>query len=157
MDKNRTYGKRARGLYRALIVLCALALGIAGVVFYLNTEGEGGGSATQNGDAGPATVGIDPDSIANGIHVQTGLLVADGYQDVVENCTQCHSASLVIQNRMDAKGWEATIRWMQSTQNLWALGDKKDRIINYLVTNYPVEKKGRRAPLKDIEWYHLNP
>jgi hypothetical protein len=35
------------------------------------------------------------------------------------------------------------------------LGDKKDVIINYLVDNYPVEKKGRREPLTDIEWYPL--
>jgi hypothetical protein len=58
---------------------------------------------------------------------------------------------------MDAQGWEATIKWMQETQNLWDLGDSEAVIIKYLVTNYPVEKKGRREPLKEIDWYRLDP
>lgn len=45
---------------------------------------------------------------------------------------------------------------MQETQNLWDLGDNEKVIIDYLVKNYPVESKGRRAPLKDVEWYPLN-
>lgn len=97
----------------------------------------------------------DPDRIENGIHVRTGLIEADGLTEVVTNCTTCHSAQLVTQNRMNKEGWIATIRWMQETQNLWELGANEAIIIDYLVTNYPPEKKGRRQGLKEVEWYVL--
>lgn len=100
--------------------------------------------------------GDDWNKIENGIHVRTGLKDAEGLMAVVNNCTNCHSAELVIQNRMDRERWIATIRWMQETQNLWNLGDNEEIIIDYLVTNYPVMNSGRRSPLTDIEWYSLN-
>jgi len=98
---------------------------------------------------------IDEDKIENGIHIKTGLKDAPGMDVVIQNCTNCHSAKLVTQNRMSKERWDATIRWMQKTQNLWELGDKQEVIVNYLVTNYPVEDKGRRASLGNIEWYKL--
>ena len=98
---------------------------------------------------------VDEDKIENGIHVRTGLIEAEGLMTVVNNCTNCHSAKLVTQNRMNRDRWIATIRWMQETQNLWDLGDQEEVIINYLITNYPAPKKGRRSTLTDIEWYVL--
>ncbi len=98
---------------------------------------------------------VNDTTIENGIHVSTGLLEAEGLMEVVNNCTNCHSAKLVTQNRMNAERWKTTIDWMQETQNLWDLGKNEDIIINYLVTNYPPEPKGRRAGLSDIEWYDL--
>ena len=56
---------------------------------------------------------------------------------------------------MSEERWNATIRWMQETQNLWDLGPNQEIIVNYLVTNYPVEDKGRRENLTNIEWYDL--
>lgn len=97
----------------------------------------------------------DFDKIENGIHVRTGLKEGDGLMTVVNNCTNCHSALLVTQNRMSAERWRSTIKWMQETQNLWDLGKNEDVIIQYLVTNYPPQKKGRRMNLHDIEWYEL--
>lgn len=97
----------------------------------------------------------DFDKIENGIHVRTGLVDAEGLMTVVNNCTNCHSAKLVTQNRMNKERWISTIRWMQSTQNLWDLGPNEDVIVNYLVTNYPPTQKGRREILKDIQWYTL--
>ena len=97
----------------------------------------------------------DYDKIENGIHVRTGLIEAEGLMEVVNNCTNCHSALLVTQNRMNKERWIATIRWMQETQNLWDLGKNEDIIVNYLVSNYPPTKKGRRANLENIEWYEL--
>jgi hypothetical protein len=97
----------------------------------------------------------DFDKIENGIHVRTGLIEADGLMTVVNNCTNCHSAKLVTQNRMNAERWIATIKWMQETQNLWDLGKNEEIIVNYLVTNYPPKKKGRREVLSNIEWYDL--
>lgn len=95
------------------------------------------------------------DKIENGIHVRTGFVEAEGLMTVVNNCTNCHSAKLVLQNRMNKERWESTIKWMQETQNLWPLGANKDIIINYLVTNYPPVDKGRRENLSNIEWYEL--
>ena len=98
---------------------------------------------------------IDEDLVENGIHVKTGLIADQGYQEVVTHCTACHSAKLVTQNRMNAERWAATIDWMQETQNLWDLGRNEEIIINYLVKNYPPIKIGRRATLSNIEWYDL--
>ncbi|SDL31507.1 monoheme cytochrome C [Kriegella aquimaris] len=97
----------------------------------------------------------DFDKIENGIHVRTGFVEAEGLMTVVNNCTNCHSAKLVIQNRMNKERWLAAIRWMQETQNLWDLGPNEDIIVNYLVTNYPPSKKGRRETLANVEWYEL--
>lgn len=102
-----------------------------------------------------ADVVEDEDKIENGIHVRTGLIDADGLMTVVNNCTNCHSAKLVTQNRMNEERWNATIKWMQETQNLWELGDNQKIIVNYLVTNYPAKAKGRRMNLNNINWYEL--
>jgi len=74
---------------------------------------------------------------------------------VVNNCTNCHSAKLVTQNRMTAERWNTTIKWMQETQNLWDLGKNQEVIVSYLVKNYPPKSKGRRMVLTDIDWYEL--
>ncbi|WP_422857837.1 monoheme cytochrome C [Flagellimonas sp. S174] len=95
------------------------------------------------------------DLVENGIHVATGFIDANGLTEVIQNCTNCHSAKLVTQNRMTKEGWVATIRWMQETQNLWDLGKNEEIIVNYLATNYAPDKKGRRDILTDIDWYTL--
>lgn len=97
----------------------------------------------------------DFDKIENGIHIKTGFIEAPGMMETIQNCTNCHSSKLVIQNRMNAERWKSTIKWMQETQNLWALGENEAIIINYLVANYPPKKKGRREVLADIKWYQL--
>jgi len=98
---------------------------------------------------------IDEDLIENGIHVRTGFVDDVGLMTVVNNCTNCHSSKLVIQNRMNEDRWNATIKWMQETQNLWPLGDNQKIIVDYLVKNYPPIEKGRRASLTNINWYEL--
>lgn len=98
---------------------------------------------------------LDEDRIENGIHVRTGLKDGKGLMTVVNNCTNCHSAKLVTQNRMDSKKWNETIKWMQEKQNLWELGKDQEKIVNYLVTNYPIQKVGRRGSLSNIDWYEL--
>ncbi len=98
---------------------------------------------------------LDPNAVVNGVHVRTGLVDGPGLTEVVNNCTTCHSAKLVTQNRMGEEQWNATIRWMQETQGLWDLGQNHTVIVNYLITQYPPIKKGRRAPLSNIEWYDL--
>ncbi len=96
---------------------------------------------------------VDEDLIVDGIHIRTGFVESEGLMTVVNNCTTCHSSKLVIQNRMNADRWNATIKWMQQTQNLWELGPNQKIIVDYLVKNYPPIKVGRRASLTNIKWY----
>jgi len=95
------------------------------------------------------------EGIENGIHVNTGLIDAEGLPLVIAHCTGCHSGKLITQNRLSKDGWQETIRWMQQTQNLWDLGEDEKIIVAYLAKNYAPSAKGRRDILKDIEWYSL--
>ena len=97
----------------------------------------------------------DYDKVENGIHVATGFISDTGMQETIQNCTACHSAKLVTQNRMSREGWKATIKWMQETQNLWDLGANEELILTYLAKNYAPTDKGRRQNLENIEWYEL--
>lgn len=99
----------------------------------------------------------EQDKIENGIHMATGLKVAEGWELVRTTCTACHSAALVTQNRATYEGWEDMIRWMQATQGLWDLGDTEPKILEYLANNYAPDESGRRANLdvEEIEWYIL--
>ncbi len=97
----------------------------------------------------------DYDKIENGVHIRTGFVDGDGLMTVVNNCTNCHSAKLVTQNRMSKERWLATIRWMQETQNLWDLGNNEEIIVSYLAEHYAPIEKGRRQNLTAIEWYVL--
>lgn len=147
MSDHKSFWKNSRKVYRFLIVLCVAALISAIIVFYLKDD--------SDADSSNNPLVTDPNRIENGIHVRTGLIDAPGLTETVNNCTTCHSAKLVTQNRMNKERWHATIRWMQETQNLWDLGDQEDIIIDYLVTNYPPQKKGRRQTLSEVEWYKL--
>lgn len=97
---------------------------------------------------------IEPE-IVDGVHLTTGLLNGEGLPAVINNCTNCHSAKLITQNRMSSERWRQTIHWMQRTQNLWDLGAQEEVIISYLSTNYAPVVKGRRQQLTDIDWYRL--
>ena len=154
MSSELKFKEQVRFLYRSLsILLVAFIFFMSLIVAYVNdpTLFEGGPE--------PLVAVTEPEAdwelVEDGIHVRTGLVDGEGLMTVVNNCTNCHSAKLVIQNRMSAERWNATIRWMQETQNLWDLGDQQEVIVNYLVTNYPPKKKGRRMVLSDIEWYEL--
>ena len=102
----------------------------------------------------PALVN-DDNLIKNGIHVKTGFIDGEGLMTVVNNCTNCHSSKIVLQNRMNVEAWNSTIEWMQKTQNLWDLGDDQKIIVDYLVSNYPPKSKGRRILLTKVKWYEL--
>ena len=160
-----TSQKPSNDLRRLLVVLAALlviVLVVSGVMFYFELFGNSAESAdplvqeeTIDGlPSEPLAVG-SLGEIADGIHVETGFKVGDGLEIVIANCTPCHSSKLVIQNRATREGWESIIRWMQETQNLWELGSNQPIILDYLVRNYAPEAAGRRANLKNIEWYEL--
>ena len=78
---------------------------------------------------------------------KTGLAVAPGFEVVRVQCTVCHSARLITQNRGDRDAWLAMIRWMQETQGLWSLGEREALVLDYLSTHYGPRASGRRRPL----------
>lgn len=98
---------------------------------------------------------IEVPEFENGIHVESGLKEGENLQLIIANCTSCHSAKMITQNRATREGWLHMIEWMQETQSLWELGDNEALILDYLAANYAPEKKGRRAPLMNIDWYEL--
>ena len=78
---------------------------------------------------------------------KTGLALGPGFEVVSVQCTVCHSARLITQNRTDREGWLEMIRWMQETQGLWPLGAQEEAVLDYLAANYGARPAGRRAPL----------
>ena len=78
----------------------------------------------------------------------TGLTIAPGWEAVRTQCTVCHSARLIIQQRASADRWREMIRWMQATQGLWPLPTATEqKIVAYLAAAYPARGRSRRPPL----------
>lgn len=78
----------------------------------------------------------------------TGFILADGWEVVRNNCTACHSASLVTQNSGSRNYWLNLIRWMQATQNLWQFDTATEKtILDYLSAQYGVKEGARREAL----------
>jgi cytochrome c5 len=103
------------------------------------------------------TAATEQEEVANGIHLATGLIYAEGFEPVRATCTACHSAQLVTQNRATRAGWKSMIEWMQATQGLWDLGEQEATILDYLAKYYAPAEVGRRMPIEvaAIEWYLL--
>ncbi len=97
------------------------------------------------------------DLIEDGIHIKTGLAVGDHLDLVISNCTSCHSAKLITQNRASRAGWKHMIDWMQETQGLQNLGRSEGKILDYLAEHYAPVHIGRRQNLdiEAIQWYVL--
>ncbi|APU11715.1 monoheme cytochrome C [Cellulophaga lytica] len=160
MSEENKFKNQVKQIYRMLVVIwCVVLLGVVFAIYALvdpnfsafNTDEELQAVVVEN------TIEEDDwDKIENGIHLRTGFVEDDGLMTVVNNCTSCHSAKMVTQNRMTKERWIATIRWMQETQNLWDLGNNEEIIVNYLAKNYAPKSMGRRANLENIEWYNLN-
>ncbi len=155
MTKEETFRTQVRKVHRLLRLLFALFAITGGVLVYYMFNPSFFDFKSKSETIATVPIEDDFDRIENGIHVRTGLVDAEGLMTVINNCTNCHSAKLVTQNRMNAERWNATIQWMQETQNLWDLGENQEIIVNYLVTNYPTKTKGRRTVLIDIDWYEL--
>lgn len=141
----------------ALIAIIGLVVLLALATLYLTFfyKPPAAVPAAQNTAGQSAPVVSQPEEVVDGKDAATGLIVAAGWELVKANCTNCHAATLVTQNRATREGWEGMIRWMQRTQKLWDLGENEAAILDYLAKNYSPEKKGRRENLKEIEWYEL--
>ncbi len=96
--------------------------------------------------------GLGVTTVANADEVAldpiTGLKMAEDWELVRNNCTACHSAKLITQQRGSEAQWLGMIRWMQKKQNLWPFDpDTEGRIIGYLAENYPPQADRRRAAI----------
>ena len=145
-------------LVTAGFVVCVLAFGYLVLHSMLPSYFGPSQQTHQLVDDSIALVEDDFDKVVDGIHVQTGLVYAEGFDIVRGTCTACHSAKLVTQSRATREGWIEMIRWMQATQELWDLGDQEPIIVDYLSKHYAPEKIGRRANLdvNAVEWYVLD-
>ncbi|MCB9264230.1 MAG: hypothetical protein H6558_04295 [Lewinellaceae bacterium] len=162
-NDTQDYDKLLRSLYRAIIFLSSFIVVLAtGLIYY----GLMGNPFSQSREATAAAVKREmpvadlpsaDERIADGIHLATGLRVAEGFEVVRATCTGCHSGKLIAQNRATRDGWQEMIRWMQRTQGLWELGKNEADILDYLAANYAPVEIGRRANLdvEAIEWYIL--
>ncbi len=86
---------------------------------------------------------------------ESGLIKDEAgvWQTTLDRCTECHSATLLQQNRTSRAGWIRTIRRMEKDEGLEPLGDLEEPILDYLAANYgvqvkPTELRRRRAPLR---------
>ena len=89
------------------------------------------------------TVAVEP-----ALDPVTGFKMTGDWELVRANCTACHSAKLITQQRGTAQQWLTMIRWMQKKQNLWVFDpDTENRIITYLADNYPPSDAQRRPAI----------
>ncbi len=155
MSEELEFFKQVKKVYHLLLLLFSLFVIAGGALVYYMSNPEFF-NFNKPPEVAAVVEELDPDRIENGIHVATGFVDAEGMMTVVRNCTACHSSKLILQNRMNADRWNATIKWMQKTQNLPDLGKNQEIIVNYLATNYPPVDTGRRPPLTNIAWYELD-
>jgi len=147
--------KPLRKLVLMVFLLGALVVALMGGLLFMQFHPEIFIVGKDENDAIPNAL-VSEDIVRDGIHVATGLVAEKGYKTVISNCTNCHSADLIIQNRGTRERWVELIKWMQQTQGLWELGDNEEIIVSYLSEFYAPVQSGRRANLSGIEWYELS-
>ncbi|WP_104204069.1 hypothetical protein [Billgrantia saliphila] len=97
---------------------------------------------------GAAMLGVPLIVTAQETDPDTGLVMAEGWETVRDNCTACHSANLVTQNSGTRNHWLSLIRWMQETQGLWEFQpETEETILDYLAEYYGPKEDTRRPPL----------
>nr|WKN37775.1 hypothetical protein K4G66_03515 [Tunicatimonas sp. TK19036] len=128
------------------VIVIVIVLGLLGAACQSSPDQSGTALATDSTALAVSTDSID---------TATGLIVDNALPIVVGNCTACHSAQLITQNRATREGWHSMIVWMQETQKLWDLGENEAVILDYLEKHYAPENIGRRRNLENIEWYDL--
>ena len=83
------------------------------------------------------------------IDIETGLVKSNGWEEVRNHCSGCHSLDLVTSQRSSREGWRATIRTMRRSHNMHELPTETEaRIVGYLVEHYsPAARPLRRPPI----------
>ncbi|WP_394750360.1 monoheme cytochrome C [Spongiimicrobium salis] len=155
MSSEENFRKQVKALYHRIILLfCGIGIIFIGAL-YLQQRTSGIPKLDTPEESILLKIPSEELQIENGIHTPTGFKNGTGLTQVIQNCTNCHSSALVIQNKMSREAWGSTIKWMQETQNLWDLGEDEAIILDYLATYYAPDQKGRRENLSDVDWYEL--
>ena len=82
------------------------------------------------------------------------LVQEEGWELVRDNCTECHSSLIIVQNSGNRDVWKSRIEWMQSSQGLGELDlEVEGSILDYLTSNYGQKTASRRQALS----MHLMP
>lgn len=149
----------AKGGSPAVLLFVATLVAVGAVAAFVMLKGEPRPPVAANATAAPTHAASTTTTAKEAapaaappkepeVDASTGLVKADGWELVAANCTACHSAKLVTQNRGDRQHWLSMIRWMQQTQNLWPLAPEvEDKLLSYLSTHYGAKGFARRAPL----------
>lgn len=78
----------------------------------------------------------------------TGLIIAEGWDLVRENCAKCHSTAMVIQNAGSKATWRSRLSWMVDTQGMAKLPTAiEEQILDYLANHYGQKNATRRPGL----------
>ncbi len=152
--------KRLKGLLGKasafIVLILVISLGML-LILWIQTPSENEGNVGIEELTETDSLKLSSDLDGKERDPETDLVIGEGFEIVKGHCTACHSSALVIQNKFTREGWKAKIEWMQETQGLWELGESEPIILDYLAKHYaPEAYVGRRAPLKDIEWYELD-
>ncbi len=87
-----------------------------------------------------------------------GLAPGKGREQILENCTACHSTAIILQNHMPRKQWDQTLTWMQEKQGLWHLEPSlRKTILDYLSTHQGTKTPQSHNPLGHQYSYRPNP
>ena len=65
-----------------------------------------------------------------------GLPLGKGIKLVLENCTVCHSADIILQNHMSRKNWKKTLTLMQQERGMAKLKKQDQKIILDYLSKY---------------------
>ena len=94
------------------------------------------------------TLSVSLASIAQEGTAAGELVREQGWQLVRDNCTECHSSQIIVQNSGNRAVWKSRIEWMQNSQGLGELAPEvEDSILDYLATNYGQKAASRRQAL----------
>ena len=144
-----------KALTTAVVGLLVIVILLVGAALFVGFYDGSTPENTPEETVSPAASSVS-DEVVDGKDVATGFVIDEGFEIVKATCTGCHSSAIVLQNKFTREGWKAKIVWMQETQGLWDLGENESIILDYLAKYHaPEPPKGRRLPLKNIEWYEL--
>ena len=92
----------------------------------------------------PTTLG----SVAQESVSSSELVREQGWELVRDNCTECHSSQIIVQNSGNRAVWKSRIEWMQDSQGLGELAPEvEESILQYLAANYGQKTASRRQHL----------
>jgi len=76
------------------------------------------------------------------------LVMAPGYELVLQHCVRCHGPRQFLQQRGSRDTWRGLIRWMQRDHGMPAIDEGiEDQIVEYLAVHYAPTESGRRRAL----------